>query len=121
VASSRRYEGLKPYEYWILWVLDDEGGVADLDPTIYQGVYARLKSEMTPERDDAPVETSQGEPKWKNEIRFALRNMSADNNSGDGWVTHVRRGCWGITDSGREWLKNNPAPPKWRTTRHEIV
>jgi hypothetical protein len=41
-----RAGGLGPYEYWILWVLTDEGGTAELRPTIYQRVLENLTSNL---------------------------------------------------------------------------
>lgn len=119
MPKSTRRGGLHPYQYWILWVLNGEGGSAELI-TIYQQVKAKLKDLMKPGREDVPVETSRGEPKWQNEIRYALRSMSADNNSGDGRVTHVRHGRWGITEKGRRWLGKHEPPTRWES-RDEII
>jgi Mrr restriction endonuclease-like protein len=96
-----------------LWVLNDEGGAADLG-TIYQRVHSALRLQMDPKLDEAPREKSGGHPKWKDQIRFALQNMKES--GGDARVRLVRRERWEITDAGRQWLKENPSPPEWRQT-----
>jgi hypothetical protein len=51
MPKSTRRGGLHPYQYWILWVLNDEGGSAELI-TIYQQVKAKLSALWLGARSD---------------------------------------------------------------------
>jgi hypothetical protein len=51
MPKSTRRGGLHAYQYWILWVLNDEGGSAELI-TIYQQVKAKLNALWLGARSD---------------------------------------------------------------------
>lgn len=118
--TNRTLHGaLKPYVYWVLRVLKDEGGEANIE-TLYRRVYAQLEPPIKAGKKHAPIVASRRESRWKSEIRSALRNMSSYK-SGDGRVAHLHHGRWRITEKGRRWLQDNPTPYKFWDEREEIA
>ena len=83
----------------------NEDGSAELQ-ALYGQVYERMKALLTA-KELAPRDNSSGQPVWKNELRYALRELK-----NKGYVTNPRREVWGITDKGRDWLGAHPEPPR---------
>ena len=83
------------YRPVILRCTRNAGGEADL-PELIRSVQHALASELT-SADHEPV-TSSGEPRWRNNLRWALKHMKDE-----GLLQNPRRGHYMLTERGQRY------------------
>jgi hypothetical protein len=103
-----------PATMLLLW---KEGGLAG-EHLPYDAFYNIIEPVLRPEDFEiyTSVQHSGGdEPCWHTRLRFALLHMREDKYPEDGRIRRLGKGCYEMTDKGRNWLESYfyGAPLDW--------